>query len=195
LETNQLDRAPRRLTADEEASELYAAWSPDGKQIVFVGHTRVGDNLYLIDNVAYPAPRAITNWTHTQTRPTFSPDGQHIAFYSNHENSERFDLYVMPIDGVPKLLRKTVVMNAHGPAWLPDSSGLIVVVDDDERFDPIFRIGLNGTSKHLDLDTVGNGDHAVATLSDQVTYLAIAAQGTSSSEVRDFKRLYIVALP
>jgi Tol biopolymer transport system component len=194
LEAAHLDLAPKRLTADPEASELYAAWAPDSRMVAFVGHTRIGDNLYLIRNVAYPEPAPITNWNHTQTRPVFSPDGTHIAFYSNHEKIDRFDLYVMTPDGTPRRLHVGVVMNAHGPVWLPDSSGLVAVVDDAEKFDPLFRVPLQGAATLLETGTLGNGDHALARLSDGKLYLALAAQGTPASPVRDFKRLYVVQI-
>lgn len=194
LDSAHLDQAPKRLTADPDASELYAAWAPDSKMVVFVGHTRTGDNLYLIRNVAYPEPTPITHWNHTQTRPVFSPDGTRIAFYSNHDRIDRFDLYVMTLDGTPKRLHAGVVMNAHGPVWLPDSSGLVAVIDDDEKFDPLFRFPLQGAPVPLDTGTLGNGDHALTRLSDGGLYLALAAQGTLSSQVRDFKRLYVVQI-
>ncbi len=194
LDSAHLDQAPARLTADPDASELYAAWAPDSKMVAFVGHTRTGDNLYLIRNVAYPDPAPITHWNHTQTRPVFSPDGSRIAFYSNHEKSDRFDLYVMALDGTPRKLQAGVVMNAHGPVWLPDSSGLVAVVDDDENFDPVYRFPLQGAPILLDTGTLGNGDHALTRLSDGGLYLALAAQGTPSAHVRDFKRLYIVQI-
>jgi hypothetical protein len=101
----------------------------------------------------------------------------------------------MTLEGTPRKLRSGVVMNALGPVWLPDSSGLIAVVDDDENFDPLFRFPLQGTATPLDTGTLGNGDHALARLSDGGLYLALAAQGTPASQVRDFKRLYVVQIP
>ncbi len=197
LETAHLEAAPRQLTADATASELYPAWSPDSQKLVFVGHTRTGDSLYLIDDLAYPAPRPITSWGHTQTRPTFSPDGTQIAFYSNHQDTERFDLYVMPVGGQPRLLAESVLMNGDGPAWMPDSQAIVTVLDDGDRFDPVSLIPIRNprSARILNTGTVGNADHALVRQPDGVVYMALAARGTEEGRVRDYRRIFIVAIP
>lgn len=196
LEVSALDQPPRQLTGDPSASELYLAWSPDSRSLAFVGHTRTGDNIYLIEDVDYPAPQPITSWSHTQTRPSFSPDGQQLAFYSNHQDPQRFDLYVMPLGGAPSLLVEGVVMNPDGPRWIPGSSDLVVVLDDDDRFDPVYRVSAAdpASMKELPTNTVGNGDHDVVTGTDGRVYLALAAQGEVGAQKRDYKRIYVMAL-
>ena len=43
--------------------------------------------------------------------------------------------------------------------------------------------------------TVGNGDIDIVEGTDGRTWLAIAAQGRVDDPVRDFKRIYVMALP
>ncbi len=196
LDVSALEAPPRQLTGDPSASELYPAWSPDSRSLAFVGHTRTGDNIYLIPDVDDPAPRAVTSWGHTQTRPSFSPDGSKLAFYSNHADPQRFDLYVMPLGGEPVPLVEGVVMNPDGPQWIPGSDELVFVLDDDDRFDPVYRVpATDGAAmRELPTRTVGNGDHDLVVGTDGRTYLALAAQGELGSERRDYKRIYVMAL-
>ena len=196
LDVNALDEPPRQLTGDPTASELYLSWSPSSKSLAFVGHTRSGDNIYLIEDIDYPAPKPVTSWGNTQTRPTFSPDGARLAFYSNHVDNQRFDLYVMTIGSEPRLLVEGVVMNPDGPQWIPGGEELVVVLNDDDRYDPVYRVPVSdpGSMIELPTNTVGNGDHDLAVGTDGRTYLAIAAQGEQGSEKRDFKRIYVMAL-
>ena len=195
LHVRKLAEKPTRLTDDPTASELYPAWSPNGRMLAYVGHSNTGDNVYLIEDIKNPSARQLTQWQHMQTRPRFSPDGRQIAFYSNHQDSERFDLWVMDVDGSPRKLREDVVMNSLGPIWLPDGQSLLVVADEDDRFDPVYRVSLSGASSRLATGTVGNGDHDIAVLGDGRTYLALAAQGTETGEKRDFKQIYVLPLP
>jgi Tol biopolymer transport system component len=195
LDVRNITAAPKRMTFSESSSELYPAWSPDGHMLAYVGHSNTGDNLFLIEDIANPQSRQLTRWQHMQTRPRFSPDGQNIAFYSNHEDSERFDLWITQVDGSPRKLRSDVVMNSLGPIWLPDSQSLLVVADEDAQFDPLYQIFLSGTSKRLVTGTVGNGDHDLAVLGDGRPYLALAAQGTEDGSKRDFKQIYVMPLP
>ena len=196
ISVREMKSAPTRLTQDPEASELYPAWAPNGRSIAYVGHSNTGDNLYLIADISKPGEsRQLTTWQHMQTRPRFSPDGAQLAFYSNHEDSDRFDLWVMALDGRPRKLREDVVLNDNGPVWLPDGSGLLVVADEDEYFDPLYRVGLNGNASRIPTNTVGNGDFDLAVLGDGNSYLAIAAQGTVGGDRRDFKQIYVMPLP
>jgi Tol biopolymer transport system component len=195
MDVRKIAEPPKRLTRSETSSELYPAWSPNGKMIAYVGHSQTGDNLFLIEDLANPQSRQLTEWQHMQTRPSFSPDGQFIAFYSNHENSDRFDLWITEVDGSPRKLRSDVVMNSLGPTWLPDSKSLLVVADEDAKFDPLYKVSLSGASKRLKTGTVGNGDHDLTTLADGNSYLALAAQGTEEGDKRDFRQLYVMQLP
>ncbi len=196
LDVGSLEKTPKQLTGDPTASELFASWSPDSTSLVFVGHTRTGDNVYLLDDLKYPAPAPLTNWQGTQTRPTFSPDGKHVAFYSNHEDRERFDLYVVRLGGgEPVRVAIGVVMNSDGPVWMPDGERILFVKNDDEHFDPIFvgPIDSPRAARQVPTGTLGNADHALIVGPDGKNYLAVAAQGTEQDlENRDFKRIYVM---
>lgn len=190
-------QAPRRLTGDETASELYAAWSPDSRSIAFVGHTPKGDNVWLIDNLDFPSPRPLTTWSHTQTRPSWSPDGRNLAFYSNHNDPNRYDLYSMSIGGLPLLIATDVQMNPRGPAWSPDGRYLIYVKQNESAFNPIYAAPISdpAAARAIPTGTVGNDDLAVVRSASGVEWLAVAAQGRVTDAVRDFRRIYVMRLP
>jgi Tol biopolymer transport system component len=196
LDVNSLEKDPKRLTADATASELYVAWSPDSTALAFVGHTRTGDNIYLLDDLKYPAPVPLTTWQGTQTRPSFSPDGKQIAFYSNHEDKDRFDLFVLDLGGgAPRKVADDVVMNGDGPVWMPDGERLVYVKNDDAKYDPIFvgPVDSPRAARPIASGTLGNGDHALVVGPDGLSYLAVAAQGTQDNQRdRDFKRIYVL---
>jgi Tol biopolymer transport system component len=196
IDVADVGKAPLKLTGEATSSELYAAWSPDGRRVVFVGHTSKGDNLYLIDNIDFPSPRPITAWEHTQTRPTFSPDGTMVAFYSDHTVPERFDLYVAPLGGTPTLVATDVLLNARGPSWAPESRHVIYVKRDENRFDPVMVAPVRQPSqaRELGTGTVGNGDLDVVKRADGKLWVAVAAQGRPGDKVRDFKRIYALAV-
>jgi Tol biopolymer transport system component len=197
IDVAAVEKPPLKLTGDSTASELFAAWSPDSKQVAFVGHTQKGDNIYLIDNVAFPAPRPVTAWEHAQTRPTWSPDGTMIAFFSNHNDIKRFDLYVTPVTGTPTLVATDVAMNDDGPAWTPDSKHLLYVKKDETQFDPIYAAPVRQPSQArlVATGTVGNGDLDVVKRLDGKVWITMVAQGLVNDKVRDFKRVYAMVLP
>lgn len=196
VDLQAVDKPPARLTTDATASELFAAWSPDSRKLAFVGHTQKGDNIYVIDDIAHPAPRALTTWERTQTRPTWSPDGTTLAFYSNHTAIDRFDLYVMPVGGTPTLVAADVVMNDDGPAWTPDSKHLVYVKHEEQAFDPVYAAPVRQPSQArvIPTGTLGNGDLDVVKRADGQVWLAVAAQGRKGDKERDFKRIYVMAI-
>lgn len=197
LDASNLSAPPRLLAGSPDTAELYAAWSPDSRALAFVSHTSRGDQILIVSDLAKPAARALTSWSHTQTRPRFSPDGRFVAFYSNHLESARFDLWVAPVaGGEPRLVTTSVVLNARGPSWTPDGR-LVYVSDDDNRLDPVMiaTLGENVALKTLATGTLGNGDLDVVRGTDGKTWLAIAAQGREGDLTRTFRRVYVMELP
>lgn len=198
LDLNAVDAAPKRLTSDADAAELFATWAPDSKRVVFVGHSDKGDNLWLLPGLDQPAAK-LTDLPRSQVRPSFSPAGDRVAFYANVEEEGRFDLYVVePKTGAsPVKVATDVVLNAAGPTWTPDGKHLIVVLDDDDRYDPLVAVPIANPSaaKVLDLGTVGHGDLDVAKLADGKLWIAYAAQGKKADTKRTFDKLYVSELP
>ncbi|MFZ5475516.1 MAG: TolB family protein [Myxococcota bacterium] len=196
LDVQAVEKPPLRLTGDATSSELFASWAPDSKRLAFVGHTQKGDNVYVIDNIDFPAPRAVTQWEHTNTRPTWSPDGTMIAFFSNHTDIARFDLYVTPVGGTPTLVATDVRTNDDGPAWTPDSKHLIFVKHDENALDPVWAAPIRQPSqgRAIATGTVGNADLDVVKRPDGQVWLAVAAQGRVGDKVRDFRRIYTMAI-
>ena len=191
LDVLALDKPPQRLSNDATGSELFPTWSSDSTRLVFVGHSDKGDNLWLLPNLTDP-PVRLTDWEHSQLRPSYSPDGSRVAFYANREDVGRFDLYVVePKPGsAPTLLAKDVKPNAIGPSWTPDGTHIVYVSDDDEKLDPVAVVRVSDPSKVaiLDLGTVGNGDLDVA-MSDGRLQIALIAQGKKVDRERSFAKL------
>ena len=187
-------QAPGRLTRQSNSSEVYASWSPDGEQIAYVAHGKRGDNLWLTNKDGQA--KQLTFWKGSQTHPVFSPDGKHIAFYANHQDEDRFDLYVMAVGSsqVPTLLIRSVVLNARGPVWSPDSKRLLFAHNDDERFDPLAQVQITSPGKlqRLSFGTVGHGDLDLIERADGSWWLAYIAQGRTGDKERTFKRLFVV---
>jgi len=69
--------SPIQLTTRENASQ--AAWSPDGKEIIFVRFTEGKPQLFLL-SLAGGEPRQITRSKYGASSPKWSPDGKQILF-------------------------------------------------------------------------------------------------------------------
>ncbi len=112
----------RRLT-DNNARDWLPAWSPAGDAIAFWS-TRDGSwELYLMSDRGLDR-RKLTNdpiqysrelGGYSISRPTWSPDGQLIAFTSNTDGD--YDIYVMRADGTGVRRLTTAAANDWEPDW------------------------------------------------------------------------------
>ncbi len=92
--------APRMLTAKENASQ--AAWSPDGKQVVFVRITEGKSQLFLLSLDGGEA-RQLTRSKYGAATPRWSPDGKQILFSGSISFRDLLkDSVLNPGKGIPK---------------------------------------------------------------------------------------------
>jgi len=125
-----------RLTTDK-AYDDQAAFSPDQKRIVFVSTRAAGfANLWVLD-IATRKARALTSGHGGDFRPSWSPDGNWIAFSSDRDSSlpdakgrwERLHIagiYIVHPDGTG--LKRLTAKDENfcgSPKWSSDSKSLI----------------------------------------------------------------------
>jgi len=192
--------APTRLTALDGSAEVDVSWSPDGQSLAYVAHSTAGDNVWVLDNIHGASPRRLTKEAATQVRPTWAPAGApRIAFYQyargQADTLDRVDLMVATPQGGVRKLAEGVLADAHGPAWTPDGTAIIAVLDDATRFDPVARIDARtGAASVIPTGTVGNADVAVGVTRDGTALLAVCAQGRTGDAQRDFRRAFVLDL-
>ncbi|MFO7692465.1 MAG: S9 family peptidase [Vicinamibacterales bacterium] len=121
------------------------AWSPDGTKIAFVS-TRQGEDpdrhqnsdIYVVDAKAGAEPRLLTTYAGADGgRPSWSPDGQWIAYFQGDETKYlAYDINKLAIipsaGGAPKVLTAALDRPVSGQIWWsPDGKTLTFAVGDD----------------------------------------------------------------
>jgi Tol biopolymer transport system component len=103
----------RRLTSGA-GEEHFPAWSPDGRQIAFIGFGQRSQALYVVNADGTGRRRLVGNMVGGPFAPAWSPGGQRIAFGANA------GIYVVNADGSGqrRLARKSVRFSY--PVWSPD---------------------------------------------------------------------------
>ncbi len=117
------------------------SWSPDGKQLIFTGVKRGHTALYRIRVSCVAAPTdclsSLTLATHDSQAddfaPSWSPDGQWIAFLSEQNGSSRIDLMNSQTGEVQPLT--SAQFKSDTLVWSPDSRQILLASSHDDRSD------------------------------------------------------------
>jgi len=103
-------------------SVFAAAWSPDGKQIVFVSDLAGRTNLWKV-SASGGWPIQLTQSDDRQYSPVWSPDGKWIVYEQDHAGDELWDLYAIPSDGGEIInLTNTPAIREQDPHWSHDGN-------------------------------------------------------------------------
>ena len=162
------------------------AWSPDGKQIVFVSNTTGRNNLWLVSSDG-GWPTQLTVSDQRQSHPAWSPDGKWIAYQSDYDGDEQWDIFfVSPKTGQVVNVTKTREVSEEDPKWSPDGRFLAYMVKaktsssyEIDVFDTLLRdtrhITANTPADKLNVDPIWSKDGKF------IVYTQDEAKGTNSN--------------
>ena len=143
------------------------ALSPDGSRLVYVGPGEGGLRLWVRERDqldARPLPG-----TDNAYMPTFSPDGQHVAFLT----TAPFTLKVISLAGGPPITVTDTGLGPAGASWGPDgylfvdgvgSAGLVSVPASGGTPEPVTVVDPNGETGHAWPQVLPNGKGIVFTV-------------------------------
>ncbi|MBM3810822.1 MAG: hypothetical protein FJW20_04225 [Acidimicrobiia bacterium] len=92
----------------------------------------------------------LTSAQGTESQPSFSPDGNQVAFAWNGDNEENWDIYVKMVQGGPSLRLTNDPATDYSPAWSPDGATIAFLRNSQTEGSGFFLIpALGGTERKL----------------------------------------------
>lgn len=119
-----------RLTSLEAEHVGGAAWSPDGKRIVFASDAGDNFDVYIID-VTGENLLPITFEDGIDRDPAWSPDGQFIVFASDRNSPGFPEIWRMTPDGAHLTQLTDNTNSSYSPTWSPDGQWIAFISDRD----------------------------------------------------------------
>ena len=117
-----------------------AAWSPDGKQIVYTGNASGRFNVWLMHADGSGAHQ-LAQSDDAQFGPIWVKDGSGIIFQQDQGGNEMYDLYfVAASGGAPENLTNTAQTNETNPHFSPD--GKLIAFQTKEKKEPSTNLAI-----------------------------------------------------
>lgn len=107
-------------------------WSPDGNTIAFISNISGRNNIWLVpSNGGWPKQLTISD--QQQAYLTWSGDGKWIAFMSDYDGDEQWDIFlVSPLNGEVINLTNSPDASEELPSWSPDSKKIVYKVREKD---------------------------------------------------------------
>lgn len=142
------DGSSRRSLLTNDGGQT-AAWSPDGRQIVFgeVAERDEGADLFIMDADGTNL-RRLTEGVGFASRPDWSPDGARIVFDSDHDGEPTVDsdIFVIDVDGSNlEQITDNDALDSFAK-WSPDG-GAIVFKSDRDGNSEIYVMAADGSNQ------------------------------------------------
>ncbi|HUQ81091.1 MAG TPA: amidohydrolase, partial [Gemmatimonadaceae bacterium] len=158
--------------------------SPDGKRLAFVAM----DRLYVMDlpagttpTAAAVAPKRVTDMDLGEFEPTWSPDGQWLA-YTTWSDSAGGHLYKVRADGRTKAQRLTRASAYYAePAWAPDGRRIVVMRAANREFNETLARALSDADDVISIPAAGG----------EATFIAPAGGLANPHFTADSSRIYM----
>ena len=189
-----------QLTFDEVHAEIYPSWSPQGDKVAFVRAGKGESQVMVLDVNLFSSLQLVNFSGKDSTRPSFSPDGTKVAFLSNKATDSvmKFGLWVT--DARPGSTPRNIGPNVRIPtkgacSWTPDGKGVIAVIDDPDKGDPIAIFPIDGGAPRiLDTKTFNNRDPVMKVIDGQWR-LFFTSQGLEAKDEKTWLKLFVYDIP
>ena len=141
------------LTNSQGVREIFPAWSPDGKSIVYYSDRSGEYEIFLQDANGASKPLPLTNNSQTwRFPPKWSPDGRMLLFADKNQLLQILEIASRKITVVDKARRHDIT----DYNWSPDSRWLVYSKDGDSAQDAIWVYALEQKKTFQLTDAVYN---------------------------------------